>query len=524
MAVTANKTRVLPAQKQSRQAPLAGAFSVLTACIGIPLHAQAVDWRFTPNLGAAITYTDNVNQTEVGQDALILSVTPGFSLTSHGSRRLQASVNYALSAAARFGDDNSHDLYHNLSAVGKAELIEDFLFIDGTARISQGLISLFGSNTDATTNDTNRATVGVYTLSPYIQKRFGTFATAEVRYTLGGAIFGSNTAADAVTNAFTASLDSGSRFNDLNWSVDYSLYHADNSGTTNSTFERGSVTLGYALSRKLRIFGTYGEERNEFLGSNNAGGNFYSLGAGWSPSRRTSIEANVGERYFGRTYSFSGRHQTRSSTWRISYSEDISDISQQFLRDSGRIFWVCSNRLIETQDFNPPTSTGCSGPFTSAQLSQAFNTLGVPLSDLIAAGFVDVAIANGVYVINSLTGGVSWSKGRLGLGLSLFDTKRIYQNLTGVEDRSQGVTGSASYRLNPRTNANTSLSVTRNKITIPLLPTRDDKIFSLTLGLDHQFGKDLRGALSFRHQQRDSNTTNLDYTENSLTASATLRF
>ena len=458
-------------------------------------------------------------------------------MISHGSRRLQTSVNYSLTAVARLEDNNNNDLYHNLNAVGKAELVEDFLFIDGTARITQGLISLFGSDADATTNRTNRANVGVYRLSPYIQKRFGTFANAEVRYTLGGAIFGENTAANAVTNAFSASLDSGSRFNDLFWSVDYSLYHADNRGTvsnstfergsavSNSTFERGSVTLGYALSRKFRVFGTYGDERIEFQGVNDIGGIFYSVGAGWSPSRRTSVEASVGERYFGPTYSFSGRHQSRASIWRIRYYEDTSDITRQFLRDSGRIFWICSNRLIETQDFNPPAlETGCSGPFTSAQLTLGLNTLGVPLSDLIAAGFVDIAIANGVYVINSLTGGVSWSKGRLGLGLSLFDTKRIYQNLVGVTDRRQGATGTVSYRLNPRTSANTSLSITENTITIPSAPTREDKIYSLTFGVDHRFGKDLSGGLYFRHQQRDSNTANFNYTENSLSASATLRF
>lgn len=512
--------------KSLRLTPLARAFSVVASCLFASLSAHAIDWRFTPNVGAAVTYTDNVNQTAVGKDAIILRVTPGFSLISYGSRRVQASVNYSLTAAARFGDNNSNDLYHNLSAVGKAELVDDFLFVDGTATMTQGLISLFGSTADATTNDSNRTSVGVYSLSPYIKKRFGTFANAEVRYTLGGAIFGNNTAADAVTNRIVASLDSGSRFNDLSWSVDYSLYHADNLSTTsNSTFERGSVTLGYALSRKIRIFGTYGEERNDYISARNTSGSFYSVGAGWSPSRRTDIEATIGERYFGRTYSFSGRHQTRASSWHINYSEDISDISQQFLSYSGRIFWVCSNRLFETQDFNPPASqTSCSGPFTSAQVTQTLNILGVPLSDLIAAGFVDVAIANGVYVINSLSGGVSWGKGRLGLGLSFFDTKRIYQDVAGVEDRSQGVTGTVSYRLNPRTSANTSLSMIRNKITNPFSFGRDDQIFSLTLGLDHQFGRDLTGALSFRHQQRESNMVNSDYTENSLTASANLRF
>lgn len=487
--------------------------------------ADAAEWRFSPYVGGSATYSDNANQSENNpEDALILSVTPGFSLNSVGSRRIQASMNYSLSGVSRFGESTTTDVYHNLGAVGKAELIEDFFFIDGTASISQGLISLFGSQADATTNDANRTAVGVYSLSPYIQKRFGTFATGQARYTTGGAIFSKDAASDSVTNAFTASLNSGSRFNDLSWGMDYSIYYADNSGATaNSTFERASVRLGYALTRKFRVFGTYGEEWNEYISANNVSGSSYSVGFGWSPSRRTTIEASVGERYFGRTYSFSGSHQARASNWYVRYSEDVSDITQQSLRDSGRIFWVCSNRLFETLDFTPPSSA-CTGPFTSAQLTQAYSSLGVPLSDLIAVGLVDVAVANGVFVIKNFTAGVSWSKSRLGWGLSIFDTKRIFQALTGAEDHSQGVNTTVSYRVAPRTSANGTVSLIRNTNSAPGVAAREDNTLSLSLGLNHEFGRDLSGALSFRHQQRDSNTGNSDYTENSLTASANLRF
>lgn len=524
MAATVSKSLSRTRPISIRQHTLRSAFSVALAMLALPA-AQAAEWRFTPYVGGSATYTDNANQSANNpEDALILSVTPGFNLHSVGSRRVQASMNYSLSAVSRYGDNNSTDVYHNLGAVGKAELIEDFFFIDGTASISQGLISLFGSPADATTNDANRTAVGVYSISPNIQKHFGNFATGQARYTTGGAIFGNNSASDSVTNAFTASLNSGSRFNDLSWGVDYSIYYADNSGATiNSTFERASVRLGYALTRKFRVFGTYGEEWNEYLSASNASGSSYSVGFGWSPSRRTNIEASVGERYFGRTYSFSGSHQARASNWYVRYSEDVSDITQQFLRDSGRIFWACSNRLVETLDFTPPSPT-CTGPYTSAQFTQAFSRLGVPLSDLIAAGFVEVAVANGVYVIKNFTAGVSWSKSRLGWGLSIFDTKRIYQALTGTEDRSQGVTTTLSYRVAPRTSANSTLALTRNTNSTPLAASREDKTLSLSLGLNHEFGKDLSGALSFRHTQRDSDAGNSDYTENSLTASANLRF
>jgi len=527
MAATVNKRGLRDANPSSqRRAPLAGVLFCFMA-MACALPAYAVEWRFEPSVGASATYTDNVNQSASNpEDALILSVMPGFNLMFQGSRRVQATVNYRLSGVARFSEDNSTDLFHNLAAVGKAELIEDFLFLDGTASISQALLSLTGSPADATTNNANRATVGVYSLSPYIQKRFGTFATGQARYSTGGVIFGDNAGSSSVSNAFTVSLSSGPRFNDLSWGLNYSLRQLDSSATGgNSTFERASATAGYALTRKFRIFGTYGQEWNEFLNASGADGAFYSGGFGWAPSRRTSIEASIGERYFGRTYSLSANHKMRATNIRVSYSEDVSDISQQLLRDSGRIYWVCGGRLFETPDFNLPTGqASCTGPYTGTQVALAYNTLGVPLSDLIAAGFVDQVLANGIYVIKTFNAGVSWSRSRLGLGLSAFDTKRIYQSIAGTEDHTQGVSGTVSYRLSPHTSANGNVSLSRNSTVSPVKTSRQDDLATLSLGMNHRFDKDLSGALTYRYQQRNSDAPNSDFNENSLTATANMRF
>jgi len=490
-------------------APLAGVFSVFIV-MSFAKNVQAVDWRFTPYVGTAATYTDNLNQSESDpQKALILSVTPGFGLRSEGSRRVQAGMNYGLTGVARFGDDTTTDLYHNLAALGKAELIEDFLYVDGRANISQELISLFGSQADANTNDTNRATLGAYSFSPYIQKRLGSFATAKARYTNGGAIFGRNTASDAVTNTFNASLASGPRFNDLTWSLDYSIRQSNYEGSsTESTFERGTLTLGYALTRKFRVFGTYGEESNDFLNASNASGSSYSVGFGWAPSRRTSVEASIGERYFGRTYSFIGRHQTRASIWSLRYSEDINDISQRVINFNdfrGREI-ICENPLLvptNATDSEKLDIHGCKAEYSFG-----------------------MSLRNGVFILKLLTADVAWTKGRLGLGLTAFDSTRIYQGVADAEDRTQGIRGRVDYRLTPRTSANTSLSLSRNSATAVLLqgPAREDDLFMINLGLNHRFGKDLSGALTFRHQQRDSNIVGSDYSVNSLTASANLRF
>ena len=498
--------------------------------MGFASAAHALDWRFEPSVGASVTYSDNANQSATNpEDALILSVTPGFSLRSKGSRRVQATLQYGLSGVTRFGgDDDSTDLNHNLNAAGKAELVEDFLFIEGNARISQELISLLGSSSDAGINDSNRATVGTYSISPYIQKRFGTFANAQARYTTSGAIFQDQAAADSSANTLTAALTSGTRFNDLSWGLNYSIRKAENrdasttAANTDTTFERASATVGYALTRKFRVFGTVGQDWNDYLSTTGTDGSFYSVGFGWAPNRRTSVEASVGERYFGRTYSLSGSHRTRMSRWTVRYSEDVSDITQQFLEQSSRLFWVCNGVLVEAQD-NPG---GCVGPITAGELAIAYQSLGVSLNDLIAAGLLNIGSANGIYIIKSLTAGVTWDVGRLGFGLSAQDTRRLYQLFGDAEDHVQGLTGSVSYRLSPQTTANSTLSLTRTHVDgqLNVGTERDDDLVSLSLGLNHRFADKLNGALTFRHTERDSNEATADFKENSITASVNMRF
>jgi uncharacterized protein (PEP-CTERM system associated) len=167
MAATANKRRSRSAKpKLHRQTPLAGAFSIWMAVM-FASPAFALDWRLTPTLGASATLSDNVNQSATDQQgSLILSVTPGFTLQSEGSRRVQAAMNYGLTGVTRTGANQNNDLFSALTANGKAELMEDFLFIDGTAVVSQQLISLLGSPADATINSSNRAATGSYDISP----------------------------------------------------------------------------------------------------------------------------------------------------------------------------------------------------------------------------------------------------------------------------------------------------------------------------------------------------------------------
>jgi uncharacterized protein (PEP-CTERM system associated) len=166
------------------------------------------------------------------------------------------------------------------------------------------------------------------------------------------------------------------------------------------------------------------------------------------------------------------------------------------------------------------------GPYSAGFFATIASQLGYTTDQIVAAGLLNIASANGIYIIKSLTAGVSWDVGRLGFGLSAQDTRRLYQLFGDAEDHVQGVTGSVSYRLSPQTTANSSLSLTRTQVDSLLNSgvARDDDLVSLSLGLNHRFADKLNGALTFRHSERDSNEATADYKENSLTATVNMRF
>lgn len=528
MAVTASNPRARA--KRTRQAPLAGAFSVFAA-FAAPAHA--LEWRIEPGVGTQVSFSDNVNQRDDKQSGSAFSVTPDVTVRSAGSRRVQASLRYGLSAVVRAGGGRDDDLIHNLGATGKAELVEDFLFVDGSANVSQQLVSLLGSPTDATTNDNNRADVGTYSISPYAVRRLGSYATAQVRYALSGAIFENDVAASSNANTFTANLDSGPRFNDLDWGLAYSYRKAENrnspvaTANRDVTFESYNLRLGYALSRKFQVFGTLGQDNNQFLSTTDNDGRSYTLGFRWAPSRRTNLEISAGDRYFGTTYRLAASHRTRLTNWTVRYSEDVSDITEQLLGQSSRQFWNCGGAILESFDGNPPAGfSNCVGPVSGGQLT--FNPTGFGLTEanLAALGLSTVSTTNGVFILKTLNAGVSWQLGRFDFGFSVQDTRRLFQNQGDAEDRVQGGNASIAYRMSPHTTVNGGVSYTRNTLDSTLTSgvARDDDIVTLNAGIDHRFGSRLNGALTFRHTQRDSNEATADFDENSLIASARLRF
>ena len=499
-------------QRWYRQAPLAEAFSVLMALAFAPV-AHARNWNFQPYVSGSAIYTDNQNQSATDpQDALILTVTPGFSLYSEGSRRLRVGMNYGVTGVARFGENLDNEFFQNLGATGNAELIEDFLFIDATAGISQQLISLTGSRADTAINSSNRTTTGSYSISPYIKHRFGNFAEGMVGTSLSGALFQDSAFNDINAGAITASLTSGTEFSKLSWGLNYSSQNAIVQNSENTSFESYGANLAYALNRHFRLLGTAGYDKNDYATAApgaDVSGSYWTAGFGWAPSVRTNIEASFGEMYTGRTYDLNFSYRSHHSVWTASYNDAVSDISQQLLNRQLLYVWSCDGGLSYGDAvLPPPGQTNC------------------VIQGTAPIGTAPVGLANGVYLSKTLQGGVAWSKRRTSLGLSVFDTRRQYLQLEGEpEDETRGINVTYGYNLQPHTTLSAGLGYTNSQSPAALSGTAEDTdYYTASLGVSHQFDATLSGSLILQHLKQDSNLPANSYDENIITASATMTF
>ncbi len=482
-----------------------------------PLSAGALDWKLTPSVSASAALTDNVSQSRGGDAALVLSLTPGVDVQSEGSRRVQARLNYGLGIIERLGGNASdqNDINHRLNASGKAEIAEDFFFVEGTANISQALGSLLGAPGDGNLDTGNSFTAGAYSISPYLTRRLGTFATGILRYRRSGAIFeDSANVGNIAADSIEATLNSGTQFKDLMWGLNYSLRNSATSNGTDTRFESYGATLGYALTRKFRLKGSYGYDKNDYPSLTKTEGDYWSAGFEWMPSRRTQLETSYGKRYYGNDYNLRFNHRTRHTQWNLQYQQSVSDIAQQLLNPTAIYAWLCDDGVWgSTSNLFPPAGkTGC------------------VLSGIAPPGTIPLGTAQGIYINKTLRGGTTWSVRKLTFAFDLFDTTRIYQDLASLpEDRSRGFQAGVIYNLAPHTKVNAALAYTHNEVAAslisPLATARSDDLYTLTAGVDHQFNPKLKGSLLFRHQQRESSNAALaDFTENSLTATVTMQY
>lgn len=503
---------------------------VLAGISGWHSTAQAAEWDIRPRLSISETYTDNVRLGGVGgfggfggsgtsRSDFITQINPGIDLTGSG-RRFDVNTNYTLNSL--FFVNNERTLIRQqLNSNGTAEIFRDLLFIDGRAAISQQNAFLFGSQAPDNANlSGNLRDVRTWSISPYMRHRFKNLASGEVRYARSGVSSNARNFFNNSSDAFIASLNSGSAFKTLGWGLNFT--HTEISRERAGIdlgkieLERTTGTLRYVVTSQFSLIGAGGYERNSFLSiRGKPSSHFWTAGFSWAPTRRTSLSASAGERFFGRTFSGSFEHRTRRTLWNASYVEDITTFGQQSLL-GGAIL-----------------NAGFLGQLPGLDGTGLLNQ-GLPLILSDPNNF----LTNRLFLLKSFQASLTLNGRKNTVVFRVFNmTRKSFSpdqedaDLIGLpnalltrDTRQTGGNILWNHRLGPRTNVNFNFGYTQFEFNT--VGGTNDNIIA-TLGINRQLSEKINVSLLYRHIRRltgNVNNFNNNFSANAITATLNMNF
>ncbi len=292
-------------------------------------------WTTTFGMGAFLTFTDNVNLTpdEFKNSALIFSLTPSIS-TRGASPRVAGGLDaqFNLNFREVFGDNNldtreGFDPTLTLLGTFTGEVVRDVLFADLGASISQQSND-FGSGVSRSEFvNANERPVATFRFSPYVPLRFGQNATSQFRYTLTGTVEGESdfniintletSEATSIQHRFDAAVSSGDAAADFGaWTL--SGYVSRELRSERDDIDSAAAQVDYAFPIQPRLVGiaTVGwQYRDAGQDGRRINDPIGAAGVRWTPNRRLTLGASVGQRdgrfnvAFNSSYQISPRSQ-----------------------------------------------------------------------------------------------------------------------------------------------------------------------------------------------------------------------
>ena len=404
--------------------------------LGAPVGAG--DWKVVPRLSIEETYTDNVRLSARDRSGdFITTVTPGVSVRGK-SARVTSSIDYNRQQRF-FADQSQFDGGNNqLQAAVDSTLVKNWLFFDVNSRMSQQSIDnrLSFSRLDRGTNG-NLNDVTSYELTPRIAHTFGSLGNMDLSYerqsinrslgnsnaSNGPSIF-NGAASSSDSDWFAVDLRSGSATGRFPVGLNASSRTATFANGRVEKFKRVGGDLSYILNSQFRFTGRGGYDDNQFssLRGLNSGAT-WSIGGTWTPSPRTSVTADWGERFFGKVLNVSADHRHRRWHFTFRYNKDVRTNS----------------------DYE-----------RALQLVPLFDVNGEPVFDPNGQIFVPIdspgATAD-VFIQKNLTAGAAYRLRRTEFSVNFFKSDRDHQ-ATLRQERNRGISFAIDHTLRPRLHAN----------------------------------------------------------------------
>lgn len=456
---------------------------VLVAVVTIRADPARGEPRFSPSLTVSQEFSDNVDlDPEDEQSAFITRVTPGVSFRGDTSR-FKGGFDAAVSGRyTTEGDDEGFQANGALAADGDVRLVDDYLFLEGSASVSQEVL-----DNEEAQSDANLDTVQVYRLSPVLRNRFRGLAVSELRYVLGQLLVSDEDVADTTLQVGQASLASGSDFDRLRWLLDGRVSEAIRSGDGDVSRADVDLQTEYGLTRWFSAIagGGYqsfddGDPETEFDSP------AYRGGFRWRPGRRTEFVFTYGKRDDRFSPAASLRYRiTEESQFLARYFEGLST-SQE------RLFENVSLIGIDPEE----------GIFIDERSDTRFDPRPDPFdiddeTDYIKAVEADLVLSRGPYSVAL--------RGYFG---------REEEVVTGDEEDVYRVDAIWSRRLGRRLSFDLSGGFERTEFD----SGREDDEYRIQPGLRYLLNPRATAFLDYRYRWQNSNDPSAEYTENRVGA------
>lgn len=487
-------------------------FALLMCTVG---SGVAQTTTIQPTLLGRLTYTDNVDASELGGSDWVTEISPGVTMRRE-SGRLDGFLNANLRSLSYARDSDRNTTFLALSGRGEFEALTDLLFLDADARISRNNGSALrgrGTNDILDANKDNETRT--FSLGPRLE--FRPFGTSEGLLSYRHTWFnGSGDIESRKVGNLDGRLRDEQAFGRFGWGLEYQREDASYSNTTRADVmrERYEGVVYYSPAQHVRLSVGAGRESNDF-GLGRERYTIKSAGAEWTVSQRTNVAALVEDRFFGTGYNFDFNHRQARSSWSLTASRDVSSSTNE--RPGA------GDELLFRQFYDALGSI--SDPVQRA--SEARRLLEEQGNN--AFRFV----SNSYYLDESIRGGFSLvgrrsvfrldlersERGRLGAALpaDMQDDFAAYDN---VIDHS--VTASVAHRLTPQSSGNVSLRYSESEGT-GLNESETDRT-QLSVGIRTRLGPSVSGGITYRYQRAEGTGDGADFTENAVTANLGIRF
>lgn len=307
----------------------------VTATIVTPMPVGAENWIVTPGISVSESWTDNVlSSSRDRKSDYVTSVSPSVEVRGDGNR-LDLGLDYRLSYDRYAAHNDLDGMRHNGIASAKAELLEDFFFLDTRGVISEQLINPAGATTAGDRRlEENRVRVGTLSVTPQMRHRFGEWAVGAASYRHDRTEYWTSSAnADlpgSTGNSGTLSLGTGENFSRtlVTWQLE-NIHRKSGSSVFYQT--TNTVDGEYRLDRDWGLLAHAGHDalNGTTLDSGEYDGFFYGGGVHWTPSPRTEAKAAIGRRFGGADLFVDASHRLGAFTRvALSHSQGVTTEAQ----------------------------------------------------------------------------------------------------------------------------------------------------------------------------------------------------